>query len=183
MNKIENHNFLYRKIACALISFFILSGIYTTMAYSGEFDLSEQDPTEVVDLPGTNMRGGMFFYYFDEKLKNGRIIKDHTRKAGILVDDEALYYAHIGVEDVSMLDPGGECNFGVHKNNFLMDCWSFGARHNRIMYLFRFGNNSAELLDVINKAYVGRGMPGMDFDSDAPEANKPSLMDGDKGCR
>ncbi len=176
MKEPGKHNLLYRGSACALISFFILSGILTTLAYSGEFDLSEQNPAEVVDLPGTNMKGGMFFYYFDEKDSKGRMERYYTRKAGVLVDNKVLYYVHIGSEDGSMLDPGGDCNFGVHKDNFLMDCWSYGASHNRIMYLFRFGKDSAEILDVINEAYVGRGMPGMDFDSDVPEANKPGFQ-------
>lgn len=175
MNKIENHNFLYREIALALISFIIFSTMLTSSAYSGEFDLSEQDPTEVVDLPGTNMKGGMFLYYYDEKSKDGRIRKERTRKAGVLVDNEVLYYVHTGAEDGSMLDPGGDCNFGVHKDYFLMDCWSYGSSHNRLMYLFRFGKDNVELLDVTNKAYVKDGAAGMDFDSDVPEANKPGF--------
>lgn len=176
MKEPDKHNFLYRKIALALIFFVILSTMRTSSVYSGEFDLSEQDPTEVVDLPGTNMKGGMFFYYFDEKSKrSGRIIKDHTRKAGVLVDNEALYYVHTGDEDVSELDPGGDCNFGVYKDRFLMDCSSFGASHNRMMYLFRLGKDSVELLDMLKEASVGRRTPLMDFYSVVPEAHKPGF--------
>lgn len=152
-----------------LISFFVLSVTFTGVAHPGGFDLSEQDPTEVVELPGKNMRGGMFIYYFDKKYSDGRVMRNRTRKAGLLVNNKLLYYAHTGAEGGGMLDPGGDCNFGVYKNYFLMDCWSYGASHNRLMYLFTFGKDTPKLLDVIGGA-------GMDFISYAPEAKKPGFQ-------
>lgn len=160
-------------------------------AYSGEFDVSEQDPTAVVAIPGANMKAGVFKYLFKydwttkkrqdcqellgEKLKYLCDEYDWTGKAGILINDEVLYYVHDGNYEYSMFDPGGDCNFGVYKDYFLMDCWSSGASHNRIMYLFRFGKGTVELLDVIGEATVAKGEL-LDFMSVFSEASKPGFQ-------
>lgn len=117
---------------------------------AGDFDFSEQDPKEVVTIPGTNMKAGMFKYDFDKDYKDGV----GTFKAGILVEGDAFYYPD-DTGEVGAMDPGGDCNFGVYKDIFLMDCYPYGASHNRMMFVFRF-RKKIEFLEF-------SGGPGTDF--------------------
>lgn len=120
----------------------------------------EPEMDEWIEIPGTNMKAGLFPYVLNEKKKG----YDATIKAGVLVNGKILYYVESGrYEDtsgesanrhyVAVFDPGGDSYFGVFKNYLVMDSWSFGASHNRMMFLFRFGKDTVELLDVIGQAY------------------------------
>ncbi|MBI5885385.1 MAG: hypothetical protein HZB85_02240 [Deltaproteobacteria bacterium] len=145
--------------------FFLLPVIHA--AEAGEFDLSETSPDEVVSIPGKNIKAGMFRYDFQETYE-GRLEYALTSKAGIIVNDEVIYYVSVEGKEGSWVDPGGECNFGLYKSYFLMDCWNFGSQSLiRRMYLFRFKARSVELLDVISMASVrgegGEFSYGLDF--------------------
>lgn len=150
-----------RRWVAVFFGFFLLAVI--RMADAGEFDLSEIMPTEVVSIHGTNMKAGMFRYVYPGTFR-GRPSEELTEKAGIIVNDEVIYYVSVEGREESGVDPGGDCNFGVYKDYFLMDCFSFGASHNRLMYLFRFKGKKVELLDFIREAYVGKEGDSADLD-------------------
>lgn len=71
---------------------------------------------------------------------------EEGKTSGVLVNNEAIYY------------PDGsywadEMNFGFYKDYIVMDAWSVGASHNRRMFLYRLGENSVDLIDVIGQGY------------------------------
>lgn len=120
----------------------------------------EPEMDEWIQIPGTNMKAGLFSYVLNEKREEYRA----TAKAGVLVNGKTLYYVESGryVDGsgdpadriyVAAFDPGGDNYFGVFKNYLVMDSYSYGASHNRKMFLFRFGKDTVELLDAIGQAY------------------------------
>ncbi|MBI5885386.1 MAG: hypothetical protein HZB85_02245 [Deltaproteobacteria bacterium] len=150
-----------KKLRWAFV-FFLLAAI--TTAEAGEFDLSETSPREVVSIPGKNIKAGMFRYDYQE-VNEGKIEDESTNKAGIIVNDEVIYYVSEEGMEHSGVDPGGDNNFGVYKDYVLMDSWSHWSSHNRMMYLFRLKGTNVELLDMISMGYSGgKGeMYGSDF--------------------
>jgi hypothetical protein len=161
------------------ISLFILYGISAIPGYSEGFKLikvnSNYEPeiSEGIILPGTNIKAGSFTYIVD-KIKG-----EETLKAGLLIKDKIYYvesdkYAHVQakswLEYTGTFDPGGGTNFGIFKDYFVMDAYSIGASHNRKMFLFRFNEDTAQLLDVIVEAYVNN--IGMDFISAYEKTDK-----------
>lgn len=148
-------------------------------AYSGEFKLKkvnshyEPEISEGIMLPGTNIKAGMFTYIIDETKA------DKTSKAGLLIKNNLYYvesekYAQIQpknwLEYTGTFDPGGDPNFGIYKDYFVMDAYASGASHSRKMFLFRFNKDTIQSLDVILQAYVNN--IGMDFISAYKETDK-----------
>ncbi|MEW6620492.1 MAG: hypothetical protein AB1422_14345 [bacterium] len=161
------------------ICLFISLTLIVIPAYSGEFKLikvnSHYEPeiSEGIILPGTNTKAGVFTYVIDE------VKADETSKAGFLIKDKIYYvesdrYAHIQpknwLEYTGTFDPGGDPNFGIFEDYFVMDAYSIGASHNRKMFLFRFNEDTVQLLDVIVEAYVNN--IEMDFISAYEETDK-----------
>ncbi|MBI5810014.1 MAG: hypothetical protein HZB21_02335 [Deltaproteobacteria bacterium] len=129
-------------------------------------ELCWDDPREWVILPGAKIKAGSFTYLYDFfSTKRNREEEEETCKAGLLFDD-ALYY-------VESSDVGGDTNFGVYKDYFLMDSWAYGSvsGHNRTMFLFRYDKKSARLLDAIGEASVAHDL--LDFMSDYALSHKP----------
>ncbi|TAN59690.1 hypothetical protein EPN18_09965 [bacterium] len=129
-------------------------------------ELCHEELSEWVILPGTRIKAGLFRYIYGSSFNARHNVEeqDETCKAGLLFDD-ALYY-------VDYPDPGGDTNFGVYKDYFLMDSFAYMASHNRTMYLFRYGKESARLLDQIGVAAPAKGV-WLDFMSVSILANKP----------
>jgi len=142
----------------SLISFFIYYAISAIPAYSEGFKLIKVNSHYELELsekpgiiiPGTNIRAGSYRYI----AANG----NEVSRLGFLIDDKNFYYVHS-----SEYDLGGDSNFGVYKNYFLMDSWGYGSTsgHNRLMFLFKYDKNSVKLLDIIGQAHVGSY--GLDF--------------------
>lgn len=122
-------------------------------------ELCAEDLPEWVILPGTRIKAGSFRYLYDFLFTTSNMeekkVEEETCKAGLLFDD-ALYY-------VESSDIGGDTNFGVYKDYFLMDSFAYGASHNRTMFLFRYDKTSAQLLDVIGNASIAHDL--LDFTS------------------
>ncbi len=167
-------------VSFVLISLmFAFSALFVLQAYSGDFKLTkvnshyEPEMSEGIMLPGTNIKAGVFTYIIDETKA------DQTSKAGLLIKDNLYYvesekYAHIQpknwLEYTGTFDPGGDPNFGIFKDYFVMDAYSYGASHSRKMFLFRFNKDTIQLLDVILQAYANN--IGMDFISAYEETDK-----------
>lgn len=118
----------------------------------------EPEMYEWIQIPGTNMKAGLFSYVLNEK--EGEY--DSTIKAGVLVNGKTLYYVESGRFEhasdparriyVAEFDSGGDVFFGIYKNYLAMDSCSYAASScNRMMFLFRFGKNTVELLDAISR--------------------------------
>lgn len=92
--------------------------------------------------------------------------EEQTIKAALLVNKSVVYFVHSvkGDEnkDFGNFDVGGDCNFGTYRHYFLMDCPNvYASGNNRRMFLFRYGKNKVELLDVIVEASLPSGL--LDF--------------------
>ncbi|MBI5810921.1 MAG: hypothetical protein HZB21_07030 [Deltaproteobacteria bacterium] len=162
----KKHNAFHGSLArglCFLLFMFVSLLVHT--AYAIEFDLSKLNLAEVAAIPGADMKGGVFRYI----LKDDRGWDRSPAKAGILVNNKVLYYVE---SEGGSLDPGGDTNFGVYKDYFVMDSWALDSTgHNRMMYLFRFSrDNKVELLDVLVQAHLGRAVP---FDGDFVSETTP----------
>ncbi|MBI5809812.1 MAG: hypothetical protein HZB21_01285 [Deltaproteobacteria bacterium] len=136
----------------------------------------EPEMREWIAVPGRDMKAGSFVYRYTQDIKAGCVTwtitaeslgrlrrkedRDRTyetcwdssvseeegKTSGVLVNNEAIYY------------PDGsywadEMNFGFYKDYLVMDAWPVGAHHDRRMFLYRLGENSVELIDVIGEGY------------------------------
>ncbi len=149
-----------RYLALSAVYFLIFLTLFTPTAYCDGFKIIKVDShyepefrDGPIALPGTNITAGSFPYYDAKSLNIGD-------KLGFWINDTTLFYVQsetwIGEYDI-----GGEINYGIYKNYFVADSWSYGAGHNRMMFLFKYDKDSVQLLDVIGQAYVNRY--GMDF--------------------
>jgi hypothetical protein len=180
--KSENHLKLQQLkiVSFILISLlFAFSALFVPPAHSGDFKLIKVDShyepeiSEGIIPPGTNIKAGIFTYVIDEAKA------DETSKAGLLIKDKLYYvesdkYAHMQpkgrLDYTGEFDLGGDPNFGIYKDYFVMDAYASGASHNRKMFLFRFNKDTTRLLDVIVEAYVNN--IGMDFISAYEKTDK-----------
>lgn len=121
----------------------------------------------VITLPGRDMKAGIFEYLYDD----GR---DGT-KAAIMVNNEVIYYVNSPDRENGEYDPGGDTNYGIYKDYFLLDSFAHGASHRRMMYLFKTSkDNTVKLLDVLVEANVAENVPYLlDFMSESIEEKKP----------
>lgn len=115
-----------------------------------------------ITLPGTNIKAGSFSYTSDGYAGT---------KLGFWINNKELLYVQSEAGS-GEYDIGGEINYGIYKNYFVVDSWSYGAGHNRMMFLFRYNKDSVQLLDAIGKAYIDKA--AMDFLS---EYDKSALCD------
>lgn len=110
-----------------------------------------------VPLPGADMIAGEYSYVTDEKYLGDYVL---SCKAGVLVKDGVLYYVTsmekkevngvVTVYDNGSLDIGGDTNYGVYRRYLVIDSFALGSSHNRMMFLFKYGQDSVELLDVFD---------------------------------
>lgn len=179
---------IIRKLAAMPLFLFVFLIVPARTTQAEGFELiisgSHYEPSVAVPfiaLPGANMKAGEFKYLSDEG--------DLLYKAGILADGAILYYVDSDKNAASarmsphgysgVFDPSGDCNFGVYGNFYLMDCWccASASGHGRRMYLFRYGKNNVELLDVIRGVYGSDY--GVDFMSALAREKKYGFMGTD----
>ncbi len=148
------------------------SYVYDKGSASGRFELVKSG-SEVLDevcwnpgvqLPESDaMVAGEFRYnYKDDKEDYG------TRgcKAAVLVEGKTIHYVASMMkknekgldnvfEDTNVYDACNETNYGVYGKYLVMDSWAYGSvsGHNRRMFLFKYGKDTVELLDVIDDIF------------------------------
>lgn len=109
-----------------------------------------------VALPGADMIAGELSYSSDYNTYIG------GRKAAVLAAGRIIYYVAsmekknvnniVGDYDIGSLDIGGDTNYGIYGSYLVMDSWAYQSvsGHNRRMFLFKYGKDTVELLDVLH---------------------------------
>lgn len=149
-----------RYLALSAVFLFISLSLFIPSAYSDGFKIIKVDSRYEpefrdgpIPLPGTSIKVGSFPYYDAKSLNMGT-------KLGFWINDTTLFYVQSETGSGNY-DIGGEINYGSYKNYFVADTWSYGAGHNRMMFLFKYNKDSVQLLDAIGQAYVDKA--AMDF--------------------
>lgn len=183
---IKINSFVKRSYLSLVVYLFVFSALLVSIAYSGDFKLIKvnshyepelkNDDEPAITLPGTNIKAGLYRYYFDDGSSTGKI--------GFLIDKERFFFLESrrqGKEQGTIWQYGlaGDVTYGIYKNYFLLEASAGGTTRNSILFLFRYDKNGVQFLDQIERTYFDFISAGKQTeDNDNPwEQGGPVWMD------